>query len=259
MLSEAEKEVQVHRLKGFLTEAQEKVWKQTDFPSEHRPDYDFLVDHIKIGETYSHIDNPPPNIKPEIKRVSDQVIAQMKAHDDQVKIAWYDSYTRDIIVREKALQLPDFQLRRVLYHEAAADVACRTQIIPPQDYSQKQRELGKHILEQLFDKKRRPRLTDTHISKHGYAETYHLGNYDLGHPVNNNIEMLNEVYPTSFEVITDQILRRGGDILHFDLDVRNHHLADPLQDHPKFSQSLFQLMSAVDWRHILTAFKTGSI
>ena len=151
-------------------------------------------------------------------------------------------------------------LQRILYHEFATDVSSRMELLDPRRYSPTQRSLVERNLEFLFAKKHRPKLEETKITKAGFREIAMVDRYSVGSLYPDSIENINEVYPTIVEIITDQILRRGGDCHSFDTDAqRGNVLVLDTDEHRCFAGTLLSVMRYIDWRGLLVAFKTGDV
>lgn len=260
MLSELEKTAQLNLIGRLIQEADKRVWIQEDYPKGHRPDISRLIPKIQISSFNTEPYKPHPRVKPEMKRIGDALTGELRLQASMNEVAWYDESTGRMFFSEGAVSLPDTALRRILYHECATSVSSGMELLSPRQYSPAQRGLVERNLEFLFAKKHRPKLEETKITKAGFREIAMVGKYSVGSLYPDSIENINEVYPTIVEIVTDQIIRRGGDSHSFDTDAQmGKVLVLDADDHSRFAGTLFSVMRYIDWRALLAAFKTGDL
>lgn len=260
MLTQAEKTAQVDRMRSLIREADTKVWSQKDYPQAHRPEVAVLLPKLQIGIFPAQSYTTHPQIKPEWLVEGTSLTNDLHLEDAIKQMAWYDETTRRIFVSEGMLSLPNASLRRILYHEFATDLCGRMEILSPIQYSPIQRQLVEENLDFLFADNYRPSLETTHISKAGFKEIAMVGEYSIGLLVSPAIDNVDEIYPTMVEIITDQILRRDGNVSAFDRDAKKGTvLVLNEDDHPQFAETTFNFMKYLDWRNLLNAFKTGDL
>lgn len=256
-LSAGEIELQRYRIQDMLQQAQVKVWNNRRFPNAHVPDVAFLKDNILIGEAPDFSFTFHPELRPELLAMHEESVAKQDSVDAIKKVAWYEPANRSLIFFPQVLVLPDEELRRVVYHEAATDIVGKQEEIQPEQYTEEQTQIVSQALSEVFPENINKPVERTTIVKLGFREMLYVEGYpaaDLTHP---DLMIIEEIYPTTSEIITDQILRRNGDIRSFDKDAIDGKLRLPgpyLDSNEEFAKVLFVAMRFVDWRDILTAY-----
>lgn len=249
----------VARIEQQLQTTATKVWTKPEFPAAHRPNIDRLSSHIRIGTNFSPLPLHPA-MKPEhLARGHEQRMRHL-AESTAVKVTNYDFMTRDISFGTDIVGLPDIQLRRFVYHQAGIDTLNKESPIPHNQYTDTQKERVTFILNHAFDSKSNIAIDRTHIVKPGFRELVFTDGYYLAEIGPLESPLMDQLYPTAFEIITDQIMRRGGDITSFDAAASSGQLQLMSEDtHPQFTQMLFEVLKFVNWRDLLDALKIGYI
>lgn len=154
--------------------------------------------------------------------------------------------------------MPDAVLRRIAYHEAATHTLNKLITIPPDHYSDFQKKVVTKLLKEAFPPTCDVTLQRTSIRKSGYREYWLADGLVVSDLYPSEISDIDEIYPTAFEIITDQIVRRGGNIGSFDNSASKGNLRIVgSEDHPQFAKTLFASLPHINWRRLLDAFKTG--
>lgn len=264
MISGAERERQLVRLRDMLVKADEYVWGNPSYPQDHRPDISHLLPRITIGNWLATEYESHPGMKPEI--LADLTIQrqQAQARSQLNKVGWFNPVTRQIIIAEQALIHPDQFVERFVWHQAARDNSNRLEVIPPSHYSPFFRERIPLLLDLAFPAHNRPDISETTVLKRGFRRLLFVGEYSIsnlhGPDGAAKIDMLDQIYATAVEIITHQGVQRWVDINSLDHDAKRGQLvASPHEDHPRFADMLFREMRYIDWRHILTAFVSGEM
>lgn len=264
-LSEAERGKQVQRIQTLLQEADRAVWQQDVFPAAHRPNIPTLINHVVVVDILS----PAPFIthqgqKPATLRAAKKVLEINDQDFDKNKVALYEPYTRELKFSTAAVSLPDGNLRRFSYHEAATDTLSRPTRIPMEILSVTTRDFIRRVLQINFRGagNLRKRQAKIEVEKLGYRKVLMVD----GNAVCDLYTMfpiVDEVYPTMVEILTEQTLIREGNIAQMEEDARTFHMKPTeFEDHRKFFYQLVFLMrqgkqGGLDWRILLDAFKTG--
>src|SRR5581483_1814542 len=177
------------------------------------------------------------------------------------KSAWLQLPNRDIIIPYYTLRFPDKDLRRILFHEAATDAYFQpVRETQPDKYNSKQREFVLNILSSAFQEDKIPTIDETILIKRGFLEYLSIDGYDIAYQGPEIGMVADEVYPTIHEIITDHLVDLNGDFELFEQLVQQGSIR-PLSNetHPIFAIDLFDIIRFVNWRDILSAFKTGDI
>lgn len=258
MISEIEREAQIYRMRNLLAAGNRVVWSQSSFPQEHRPDVEVLAPLIRIDTGIASELTTHPGLKPEvIQSYADSAAA---SKDESDKIAWYDFESREITVNPLLAGDSDEVARRTVYHEASHDVSNQPETISSDRFTAQEADRIRLIVEAGFPEDAKPRLEDVYLIKSGFRRYVMSDGYLISMLFGGEIGHFDELYSTSHEIITDQIYRRGGDIFSFDLDARRGLLRSVgRESHPGFSLMLMKVLQVIDWRDLLTAFKTGDI
>lgn len=258
MISEVEREMQVYRMRGLLSAGNRVVWSQSTFPEQHRPDVGALTPLIRIDTSIANELKPHPGMKPEVlEAYSEEAKAKREVSD---KIAWYDFESREITLNPLLALDSDEVARRIVFHEASHDVDSRPEIILPAEFTRQEVDRLKAIIELGFPEGARLKLEDVYMVKSGFRRYVMSNGFLISMLLGGDIEHFNELYSTSHEMVTDQVYRRGGDIQHFDSDARSGQLRVlDGENHPYFATMLMKVLQVIDWRDLLSAFKTGDL
>ncbi len=257
MNPEGELNPHIIRIKQQLRKASSFVWEKPDFPEAHRPNIDQLSSHIKIGVSF-----PPlqlhPALKPEIQAEGRGIIINKLTEQIPGNVTCYNFSTRDLSFGIDTVEFSDFELGRVVYLQAGIDMLNRPSPIPHNEYTDAQREKITFILQDAFNPP--PIIEQTEIVKPGFREYLlvdGLYGVEVGPPKS---RLMDQMYPTAFAIITDQILRRGGAIEYFD-DFAFRGRLQPVseEDHPNFANILFIALRYINWRYLLDALKSGDM
>ncbi len=74
------------------------------------------------------------------------------------------------------------------------------------------------------------------------------------------VAMLNEIFPTAFEMLTEQLHARSGDIRILEKHINEGKIkVSPFEDHPIFFKVFFNLLRKMNWKQFLMAFKPGEL
>lgn len=258
MISELDREVQIHRMRGLLTAADRIVWSKSSFPAEHRPDVAGLSSGIKIGTNIDNNLEPHPQMRPEVV-VSFQASAQ-RAKTVSDKIAWYDISTRQMVFNPILAGNSDEKVRRIIYHEAASDISDKQELVSRDQFTDEEISRVEEVISAAFPDDNPFSIDQVYMIKSGFKKYIMAEGFLISMFFTEEVDNLDEIYPTIHEIVTDQIYRRGGDIEYFDSDARNGHLRIVgLEGHQNFARMLFRVLTVIDWRDLLTAFKTGNI
>jgi hypothetical protein len=258
MLTEVEREVQVYRFSQFLTDADRRVWSKPGFPEHHRPDVPSLSHGIRIGTGIESHFEPHPGLKPEVLEMFRTNLQELRESSNSA--AFYDILTRQLTFNPILAFGPDDHARRFAYHEAASDISNRMVLISPEEFTSWERARAEAILREGFADGNRPTLDELHIARSGFLRYLMMGDYLLSSLLPADIHYADEAYPTIHEIVTDQIIRRGGDVEYFDSDAKSGKVRIVgRESHLRFSSMLFRVMTMVDWRDLLDAYKTGEL
>lgn len=259
MISEQERAHHITRVQDQLQKASRLVWENPGFPVAHRPDIDYLKSRIKIDNHRTPI-RFHPAIKPEILTDLREQAVQLATHNSQTHVTWYDTTTRAITFHTKTLEASDETIRRFSYHAVALDNLNKDITIHAAAYSDNQKRRVDAVLQEAFDPRNTMRLEQTTIVKPGFREYLLVDGQFVCDLTPTEAIAMDQLYPTAFELITNQIVRHGGDINAFDLAAANGHLkAFGEDDHPHFTRRFFQALQFIDWRYLLDALKTGDL
>lgn len=71
---------------------------------------------------------------------------------------------------------------------------------------------------------------------------------------------LGEIFPTAFEMLTEQLNARNGDIRILEKHINEGKIKiSPFEDHPQFFNVFFRLLRKMNWKQFLMAFKPGEL
>ncbi len=257
MKNESLEAVQIARIQDFLKQG-ETVWQSPSFPDGHRPETDILSARLKIASFESitrymiH-----PGMRPHIDRIVVSTAAKTSNRGDRDKVAYLDLHTRIMTIKPNALNFPEPVLRRIVFHEAGTDNCDRLRIIKPDEYSQSQRRDVEAILLDAFSPRKKITIERTTIEKMGFREVVMVDGMAVSDIFHDFMDR-DEIYPTIFEIVTDHILRNGGDINSFDNQVKGGSVRlSEHEDHPNFARALFRIIQKCDWRDLLSALIIG--
>lgn len=256
MISELDREIQVHRMQGLLSAADRIAWSRPSFPGEHRPDVAALSPKIGIGTNVAQELEPHPQMRPEVLEYFQKSAARARAVSN--KVAWYDFSTREMILNPLLVGGPDDEVLKVIYHEAATDISNRASVVLPSQFSPDEIVRVREVLQAAFPPGAAPSIDEASITRSGFKKYIIVGEFLISMFYPAEIENFDEVYPTVHEMVTDQIVRRGGDVEYFDSDAKSGQLRTVgFESHQSFAGMLFRVLTVIDWRDLLSAFKTG--
>lgn len=256
-----ESQSDLSRLQHLAREAGQKAWSKLEFPLLHTPDYERALQAFCIDAKFSERTRlrPHPHVRPHIMSQSDQDLAEADETYGAIKVAYYDPHTGRNFFAPEILALPDEELRRIVFYQIAVDIVGKAQTIRPAEYSQDQQSRIEIILQTAFDEKKRPPMEATHIEKLAFREVLTEGEFAISDLFGPTVLYLNELYPTTHEVVTDHIVRRGGDIEWFDRDARQGNLVPVgTTEHPLFENALYKILTKFDWRLLLDTLACNS-
>lgn len=242
-------------IKGVLTLANSRVWCK--FPPELQPDMGIIAPRITIGtlredELVIHPGIPEP-FRSEIVRSK----MDADATASPSRIAMHDPITRTITVKPEAFKLEEPRLKRIIYHETGEDLFSQQQIIPFDKLSEADRKKVVEYVKYIFGESKDPRTT--HICKFGFRKVLMEGKYAITDIYPEAAE-LNEIFPTAFEMLTEQLFFRNGDIRLLEKRIGEGKIkAPPYEDHPVFFSVFFHLLRKINWKQFLMAFKPGEM
>lgn len=239
-----------------LTFTYSRIWSK--FPLELQPEMDVIAPRITIKTIKNdeqlriHPDIPEPFMT---EIVMSKRMAEATSSPSQIAV--HDPITRVIIVKPQAFKLEEPRLRRIIYHETGEDVFSQQQTIPFNKLSgadaKKVVELCKYIFGEVIDPK------TTYINKFGFRKVLMEGGYAIT-DIYPEVAELNEIFPTAFEMLTEQLHARNGDIRILEKHINEGRIKiSPFEDHPRFFNVLFNLLRKMNWKQFLMAFKLGEL
>jgi hypothetical protein len=246
----------LERFEKILTKTDKNVWRMSGYPSEHRPDIDTLIPTMTFGKS-----NELP-IHPKLKSELQQQHTRSRTKYDireTVTCVWYNALDRQLVVYKRASALTDPQLNPHLWFAAASDTSLRLQTLPADQYNDQTRDYVNNCLREAFKLKGRPTVDQTAILKSGFRRLLMADNLVVGDMVTLGSSEVQQIYPTTVEIVTHHIAERWGDVNRFDRDTRNHLVTghDLPSEPTRFTDTLFEVFTYINWRDILTAFCTG--
>lgn len=249
---------QILRAVNTLKDADNLVWSNLLFPRAHRPDVEFLAANIKVADqpsqyVYHH------KMRPDI--LKDVARRNLLMKDRISSTFWYDSVTRQLVISRRAFNYDDGKFRRFCFNHAARDNVARREVIEPDQYPDELVQQIEDSLKLAFHIKNCPPLQDTKVIKAGFMRSLFAGPNLVTDLSDMDTRFINEVYPAALEIITDKIMIEGGNIFSFDSEAQKG-LDGPTgksMEHFRFANTLVAMMQVIDWRDILTAFKTGDV
>ena len=255
--------VQLARLSMLANGLQTGVWSKDYFPQEDRPDFEFLQEKLCID------DNPVagPLLHPKMQRFEGspewrrlQQAGMAQSYGDFLmgearKVAQYNPYTRRISFSQRSLSLSDKYLQRFIAHEMATDTYAKAIITPYQDLTDEMRISVDNAISQLNQYGIRLG-NDIAVSRTGYTTHLFADNLLVAQISPPQAYILDEIYPTMFEIISAELAKVRGSVMKFERNVLTGKLRiDPNEQHSNFVRTLFQALEYVNWKDLLRAYR----
>lgn len=252
----AEFEIQKSQLRQITTGTFSKSWSK--FPVELQPDIDTIAPLITIGalkndELLVHPAIPEP-LRSQIVRSKNEFSENLSPS----QIAKHDPRTRIIAVRPEALIFEKPRLNRIIYHEVGEDVFSHEQNISYDRLSPPDKKKVKELVEIIFKGSMDPK--NTYVCQLGFRKILMEGGYAITDILSQEVVDLNEIFPTAFEMITEQLQIRNGDTDLLEKHIKEGKIkSTQFEDHPYFFDTLFSVLRGMNWKQFLMIFKSGEI
>lgn len=243
-------------LASIASSAYEQVWR--NFSEDLRPD------PTKIPNAYNIVVAPllsggdlmlHPRMKPEIRRLNEQVIADTNRTAAQDKTSWY--YRGEYRFAPSLLMLPEQFIKRVVYYQIGSMLVLDSPPILPSEYSLEKRVYVQEMLDAVLEDGHGVSVDDTQIAREGFRRRLCVGKFTVGDMfISEKFFPLDQMFPLAYEIITAEIVKHGGNVEAFDYDIQNDTLLpDMYVNNPRYYSALAFVFRHVDWRILLSALR----
>lgn len=251
---------QVDMLRGMLAKG-EPIWRQ--MAAEIQPDVDRVANTLTIGKIVPSRLSIHPGLPPQVREEIEANRRESDLLDTSNRITYTDGISGITTISERVLGLQEASLTRIMYYHAAADRLLRLRRKSFWQFSEYEREAMKETAKvfRRFGVTLRP----DGIVNLGFRKLVMEGEYTIAEiedPA--TTEALNDLFPIAMEIVTEEVGFHGGKVNRFVDNLKKGIVGiSPVEDHPGFAITLFQIMRAMEkkkkggWQDLLVGLGSG--
>lgn len=259
--SESHAEKNREYLASIASRAYEQVWRR--FPEDLRPDPAKIPNASNI--VIAPLSTLPrmqfhPCMKPDLRQENERNVAEFDKQIIQDKLTWY--YNGVYTFAPRLFLLHERSIKSAVYAQIGSFMLFDSPPVLPDEYALETRVTIQQVLDMVLVEGHGVSVDDTQLEKQGFAwkliaegsSICPLFEQEQGY-LPDEMYTLNDMFSLSFEFVTSEIVKRGGNMEALDYAVRNGILQPDPDNYPNFYSALFSVFRRVDWRILLSALR----
>jgi hypothetical protein len=239
-------------------QAYQRLWQY--FPASFGPDPIRLPNpgNIRFGSATQLEFEMHPQLRPEIRRLSDQKIQESQADFQTSKGASYDGTTYTF--HPHILLFGDQYVTAVVYHEVAGMTQMSNGFEPPDWQDEFIRNRIQDILDSAFVDSYKPDRNQVQFQRLGFRKLLFLDGYAVSDVIPGDVfDVFNEMFEICFEHLSMEAMKRDGNLRELDVAIEKGLTPTHFVDTPKTYKAFFDLCRAMPWAAFLDVLASGDV